>query len=59
MEPPTSTYPLGPLDNLLLLCDKHHHMVHEQQWRLTGTALDFDVYRPDGSLFDHVTRGPP
>ena len=47
------------LDNLLLLCDKHHHMVHEGHWRLHGTAFDFDVYRPDGSLFDHVTRGPP
>ena len=47
------------LDNLLLLCDKHHHMVHESGWRLNGTAFDFDVFRPDGSLFDHVTRGPP
>jgi hypothetical protein len=47
------------LDNLLLLCDKHHHMVHEGHWRLDGTAFDFDVYRPDGTLFDHVTRGPP
>jgi uncharacterized protein DUF222/HNH endonuclease len=47
------------LDNLLLLCDKHHHMVHEVHWRLNGTALDFDVFRPDGTLFDHVTRGPP
>jgi hypothetical protein len=42
-----------------LLCDKHHHMVHEGEWRLKGTAFDFDVYRPDGTLFDHVTRGPP
>ena len=47
------------LDNLLLLCDQHHHMVHEGQWRLNGTAFDFDVYRPDGTLFDHITRGPP
>jgi len=43
---------------LLLLCDKHHHLVHEGHWRLNGTAFDFDVFRPDGSLFDHVTRGP-
>ncbi len=47
------------LDNLLLLCDVHHHLVHEGHWRLNGTAFDFDVFRPDGSLFDHVTRGPP
>ena len=47
------------LDNLLLLCDKHHHMVHEGHWKLNGTALDFTIHRPDGTLFDHVTRGPP
>jgi hypothetical protein len=47
------------LDNLLLLCDKHHHLVHEAQWKLTGTALDFTIHRPDGTLFEHVTRGPP
>jgi len=47
------------LDNLLLLCDKHHHLVHEAQWKLNGTALDFTIHRPDGTLFDHVTRGPP
>jgi hypothetical protein len=58
-KPGAATGGTTDLDNLLLLCDKHHHMVHEQQWRLNGTALDFDVFRPDGSLFDHVTRGPP
>ncbi|HUP73851.1 MAG TPA: HNH endonuclease signature motif containing protein, partial [Acidimicrobiales bacterium] len=47
------------LDNLLLLCDVHHRLVHEGHWRLDGTAFDFDVYRPDGTRFDHVTRGPP
>jgi len=58
-KPGAATGGKTDLDNLLLLCDKHHHMIHEQQWRLTGTAMDFDVYRPDGTLFDHVTRGPP
>jgi hypothetical protein len=54
-------FPLGPtdLDNLVLLCDKHHHLVHEGHWKLLGTAFDFTVHRPDGSLFDHITRGPP
>jgi hypothetical protein len=54
-------FPTGPtdLDNLLLLCDKHHHLVHEGHWKLMGTAFDSVVHRPDGSLFDHVTRGPP
>ncbi|HUP76496.1 MAG TPA: DUF222 domain-containing protein [Acidimicrobiales bacterium] len=31
----------------------------QRHWRLDGTAFDFDVYRPDGTRFDHVTRGPP
>ncbi|HUP76282.1 MAG TPA: HNH endonuclease [Acidimicrobiales bacterium] len=47
------------LDNLLLLCDVHHRLVHEGHWRLDGTAFDFDVHRPDGTRFDHITRGPP
>jgi len=50
---------LTNMNNLLLLCDRHHHLVHEGGWRLTGTALDFDVHRPDGTLFEHITRGPP
>jgi hypothetical protein len=45
--------------NLLLLCGRHHHMVHENGWRLTGTANDFTVHRPNGELFERVTRGPP
>ena len=30
----------GPtnLDNLVTLCDHHHHRVHEGKWRLTGNA---------------------
>ena len=54
-------YPRGgtDLDNLLLLCDKHHHLVHEGHWRLDGTAFAFTVHRPDGTLFEHYTRGPP
>ena len=46
-------------NNLLLLCGTHHHLVHEAGWRLRGNAYDFTVYRPDGELFDRVTRGPP
>jgi hypothetical protein len=55
------SFPLGPtdLDNLLLLCDQHHHLVHEGGWRLQGNALDFTIYRQDGTLFEHITRGPP
>ena len=27
--------------------------------RGAGTAIDFAIYRPDGELFERVTRGPP
>jgi len=45
----------GPtsLWNLVLLCDHHHHLVHEGGWTLTRTpdgTLEFR--RPDGRLFE-------
>ena len=38
----------GPIDlnNLLLLCSFHHHLVHEGGWNLTGTATDHTITRP-------------
>jgi predicted restriction endonuclease len=48
----------GPtdLDNLLPLCSRHHHLVHEGRWSLT---LDADrvvtVRRPDGTTSTHDT----
>ena len=44
----------GPtdLDNLLLLCSFHHHLVHEGGWQLTGTATDHVITRPDGTPLD-------
>ena len=56
---PFIPYGLTDMDNLILLCDKHHHLVHEGGWRLVGTAMDFTITRPDGTLFEHITRGPP
>ena len=42
------------LDNLLPLCSRHHHLVHEGRWRLT---LDkhrvLTVHRPDGTRHFH------
>src|SRR5438445_794069 len=48
----------GPtdLDNLVLLCWRHHRLVHEGGWSMTGTAADLVVRRPDGSV---VPTTPP
>ena len=42
----------GPtdLDNLLLLCSFHHHLVHEGGWQLTGTVTAFEIRKPNGRL---------
>ena len=39
----------GPtvMDNLLLLCPKHHRAVHDGHWTLTGTANEHTFRRPD------------
>lgn len=36
------------IDNLLLLCPKHHHAIHDRQWCVTGTATSPTFTRPDG-----------
>ncbi len=44
---------LGPTDlrNLLPLCGRHHHLVHEGGWRLTIDAhRTITLRRPDGTL---------
>src|SRR5215210_6655893 len=45
------------IDNLLPVCDKHHHLVHEGRWKL---ALDprrnLTITYPDGVV---TTTGPP
>ena len=40
------------LENLLLLCPKHHHAIHDRHWELTGTAGDHTFRRPDGVIAD-------
>jgi hypothetical protein len=44
------------LDNMLPLCNRHHHLVHEGRWRLT---LDkhrvVTIHRPDGTRHFHGT----
>lgn len=42
----------GPtdLDNLLPLCVRHHHMVHEGRWRITlEPDRTLHIWRPDGT----------
>ena len=44
---------LGPtnLDNLLPLCERHHHLVHEGRWTLTMAPDRTTTWtRPDGTL---------
>lgn len=36
------------LSNLVLLCRKHHHAIHDRAWSCTGTATDLHFLRPDG-----------
>jgi hypothetical protein len=50
----------GPTDasNLLMVCNRHHKLVHEHGWSITGTPgqADLAFVRPDGSPF---RGGPP
>jgi len=48
----------GPtdMDNLILLCAKHHHAVHDREWTCTGTAAAPEFRRPDGRV---VAQRPP
>ena len=42
----------GPtdLDNMALLCEHHHHLVHSKQWRLSGDAnAELSFVGPNGT----------
>jgi len=40
------------INNLLPLCEKHHHLVHEGGWRLTMTTGRIATWRrPDGTIW--------
>ena len=43
--------------NLVFLCWHHHRLVHEGGWRLTGTADNIEVRRPNGTMV--FRTGPP
>jgi hypothetical protein len=48
---------LTDLDNLVPLCSKHHHLVHEGGWKLTmAPNRALTITYPDGTI---QTTGPP
>ncbi len=52
----------GPttLGNLILLCRRHHHAVHEEGYRVSrGSDGTFDFRRPDGRLLPEVPPTAP
>ena len=36
------------VDNLVLLCNRHHHVVHEPGWVVRFDGDELRVLRPDG-----------
>jgi hypothetical protein len=48
----------GPtaLDNLVLLCGRHHRFVHELGWQVSGPSHALRFLRPDGTV---CGAGPP
>jgi hypothetical protein len=47
------------LDNLVLLCHRHHWMVHEGKWQLVKADDDkFLAIPPTMDMFSHMARGP-
>jgi hypothetical protein len=52
---------LTDIDNMVPLCRRHHHLVHEGGWKL-HLAVDrtLTVTKPDGTtIHAHPDRGPP
>ncbi len=47
------------LDNLVLLCRRHHRVVHEEGFRITlDAAGEVEFYRPDGRPFPAAPPAP-
>ena len=47
---------LTNLDNLVLLCLTHHHLIHHQHWRIEGNAKNLKIHPPEDG---EAKRGPP
>ena len=45
------------IDNLLPICNKHHHLAHEGGWKLSlDPRRNLTITHPDGTI---MTTGPP
>ncbi len=48
------------LENLVLLCNRHHHLIHRPGWHLKLLPnADLDVTFPDGTTRTSQPRGQP
>jgi hypothetical protein len=45
------------LDNLVLLCRRHHRFVHEYGFRIAGSGVELRFVRPDGRMVEGVPQG--
>ena len=51
---------LTELDNLVLLCNRHHHLIHQPRWHLKLLPnADLEVTQPDGTTRTSQPRGQP
>jgi hypothetical protein len=46
---------LTDLDNLVLLCHTHRHLIHHQHWRIEGNAKNLTIHPPENV----PSRAPP
>ena len=47
------------LENLVLLCRRHHRCVHEEGWRIrVGAEGEFEFLRPDGRALPRAPASP-
>ena len=48
------------LDNLLMLCSYHHHLIHRQNWQIRLLAnADAEFTTPDGRTLTSKPHGQP
>ena len=48
------------IDNLLMLCSYHHHLIHRQDWKLSLLSNgDVEFITPDGRTLTSTPRGHP